>query len=90
MPSDGKFVDFLSVISLVDDELVIAVFNDVVLVVCEKSLKLNNTSALPSWSLKSGMKRDTDKMFCPSSMSKSPDCKKHSMASVSLSVPCSC
>jgi hypothetical protein len=48
VPSDGKFVDFLSVISLVDDELVIAVFNAVVLVVAEKSLKLNNTSALPS------------------------------------------
>ena len=90
VPSDGKFTDFLSVMLLVDDELVIAVFNDVVLVVCEKSLNVNNTSALPSWSLKSGMKRDTDKMFCQSSMSKSPDCKKHSIASVSLSPPSSC
>jgi hypothetical protein len=34
--------------SLVDDVLDIAVFKEVVLVVCEKSLKLNNTSALPS------------------------------------------
>ena len=76
VPSDGKFADFLSVISLVDDELVIAFFSAVVLVVCEKSLNVNNTSALPSWSLKSGIKRDTDKMFCPSSISKSPDCKK--------------
>jgi hypothetical protein len=48
VPSDGKFADFLSVMSLVDDVLDIAVFKEVVLVVCEKSLKLNNTSALPS------------------------------------------
>ena len=48
VPSDGKFTDFLTVMSLVDDELVIAFFSAVVLVVCEKSLNVNNTSALPS------------------------------------------
>ena len=59
-------------------------------IVCEKSLKVNNTSALPSWSLKSGMYLEIDKILSPSSMSKSPDCKKHSIASVSLFVPSSC
>ena len=41
VPSDGKFIDFLSVMSLVDDVLDIAFFKAVVLVVWEISLNVN-------------------------------------------------